>query len=242
MKVTKEYIRELIYKEVIKILREEEEVDPKVEDELEKALSDAAKQMSSSMTKVAKDVQTKLNDEDEIEKVLKQNPEIEKLAKESVKKTRGKVIGESQLNEELLSVTFLIGLSLAIPSIVSLIGSIVKVIEKKLGSKTEMGDKLKNIGHDMHEGIIKYLTNGLKLIPGFSKLSPDRQKKIASLLHIVIVAYLAIHSGGIAINQVKAGLEATNISTATIEAALTAVKSGEVAGWLKKTILAVVTK
>lgn len=221
-------------------LREEEQVDPKIEDELEKALGDAAKKFATDMSKVGKDAQTKLQDEDEVEKVLKQNPEIEKLAKESVAR-RGKQLTErGQLNEELLSVSFLVGLALAIPSIVSLIGSLVKVIEGKLGSKTEMGDKLKHIGHEMHEGIIKYITNGLKLIPGFSKLKPETQKKISTVVHVVIVAYLAIHSGGVAIESVKSGLEAANISTAAVEGALAAVKTGEVASFLKKSILAAV--
>lgn len=222
-------------------LREEDQVDPQIEDELEKTLADAAKKFASDMAKVGKEAEQKLKDEDEVEQVLQKNPEIEKLAKESVSRRRGKSLNEKEsLNEELLSLSFLVGLALAIPSIVGLIGTIVKMIETKLGSKTEMGDKLKHIGHDMHEGIIKYLTSGLKLIPGFSKLKPETQKKIATVVHIVIVAYLAIHSGGVAIESVKSGLEAANVSTAAIEGALAAVKSGEVASFLKKTILATV--
>lgn len=230
----------IIRNDVMRFLREDEDVDPKIEDELEKVLGDAAKKFATDMNKIGKSAEQKLQDEDEVEKVLKQNPEIEKLAKESLSKRGKKLTEHGRLNEELLSISFLVGLTLAIPSIVGLIGSIVKVIEGKLGSKTEMGDKLKHIGHEMHEGIIKYITNGLKLIPGFSKLKPDTQKKISTTIHIIIIAYLAIHSGGVAIESIKSGLGSAHISTATIEGALSAVKSGEIASFLKKTILAAV--
>lgn len=242
------YLQELIKAKVKQILKEEEaepvdpkDVDPEIEDELEDILGDAAKEFARDMKSVAKDVEKDMQDDDKIEKVLKDNPDIEKLAQESVRRRRGGKLNEKQaLNEEFLSVTFLVGLSLAIPSIVSLIGSVVKMIEKKLGSKTEMGDKLKHIGHEMHEGIIKFIQNGLKLIPGFTKLKPETQRKIATVVHIVVVAYLAIHSGGVALESVKAGLQAANISVATVEGALAAVKSGEVGGFIKEVIVDIV--
>lgn len=238
------YLKELIKAEVKRRLNEEDAVpeDPAVEQELEKALEDGAKKLAADMSKVGTEVETKLKSQEEVEQVLKQNPDIQKLANES-RKMSGKTLQEREaLNEEIFSVTFLVGLTLAIPSVVSLIGSIVKVIESKLGSKTEMGDKLKHIGHEMHEGIIKFITNGLKLIPGFAKLKPDTQRKIATVVHIIIVSYLAIHSGGVAIESVKSGMEAANISKAMIEGALSAVKAGEVSSFLKSAILSVLGK
>jgi len=241
------YLQKLIKEEVQRMIREAEDdapaPNPQIEAELEKALEDAGKSFASEMNKIAKDTETKLKDEDEVQQVIDDNPELEKLAKESVSiKNRlkdGKISLQERekLNEEIFSILGITSILMALPAVVTLIGKLVSVIERKLGGKKEMGEKIQHFGHEMHEMVLKLIQKGMMLIPGFKKMPSDKQKKIVHLVHIVIVLMLAIQSGGVAIGEIKAGLQAANIGIASFEGVLTAVKSGEVLAFLREAVM-----
>ena len=79
-------------------------------------------------------------------------------------------------------------------------------------------------GHKWHDKIIGLIIKGLSVFPGFKELPADRQKKIANIIHTVIVAALAVNSGLEAVKAMQHG----SAVMAGIEGALTADKAGEV--------------
>jgi hypothetical protein len=83
-------------------------------------------------------------------------------------------------------------------------------------------------GHDKHHMILKYILKGMYFIPGFKKLDKKTQDQVAELVHIIVVAYLALHSGGSALAAAQKG----EMGLTGIEGALTAVKTGEVGTFL----------
>jgi hypothetical protein len=192
------------------------------DDKLTDAFEDGYDDLSAEMQKIGKEVQSDLKDDNKVKQALQQNPELGKVAKKA---------NEGKLNEAL-GLTFVASLALAIPGIVKVIGVVVKVIEKTFGGKGKAGEAMIHWGHEQHHNIIKLIEKGMKWIPGYSKLDPKTQAQVAEVVHIVVVAYLALHSGGGAIAAAKEGQ--TGLSG--IESALTAVKTEEVGAFLSARI------
>lgn len=191
-------------------------------DPVEDALENAYDDVTSQFAKVGRDVATDLKDTEKVTQAIKQNPAIAKITKE------GKI-------NEAIGVTFLASIALAIPGIIRIIGIIVKLVEKSLGGKGKAGEAMIHWGHEKHHMILKYILKGLKFIPGFNKLDKKTQEQVSEVVHVIVVAYLALHSGSAATTAIQKG----DLGLSGIEGALTAVKTGEVGTFLS-TRLAVI--
>ena len=137
-------------------------------------------------------------------------------------------------NEGLLTVA---GLAVAMPAILGLVakfgkaagGIINKVIGKKPTKKEEEENwfnKLGKIADDLHH---LYQAPLEKVVAKFVK-DPVKAKKIAHFLFHVIVAVMLISSG---VTAVKA-LKSKEITLATLETALAAIKGGEIKTYIAK--------
>lgn len=214
-----------VLKETLQRLKEADE-DPKVEAEVEKAFTDAMNKAMTDFGTAAKEAEAKSDDENAVKAALKKAPGLEKVANESLRR-RNKALMEGNIQEQQINeigVLFAVSLAVAIPRIVELIGKAVKFISIAMGGKGAIGDKLQHTGHKWHEKIIKLIEKGLLLIPGFKELPPDKQEKIAKIVHMLIVGSLAVASGAGAVEAITKG----NSALAGVEGALAAVKAGEV--------------
>lgn len=216
-------LRNLIRNEVKQYIKEEDGT-PQPED---KDVEAAFNKLSSDFSSIGNEVQTKLKDDAAVEDAMKKQPEIAKVATEGVKrKTKALAEGNvpAQLNEEI-TILFLASLALALPKIVELIGKGVKYVTIALGGKGKVGNWLEHAGHKMHETVLKLIMKMLTVVPGFKQLPPDKQEKVANIIHTCIIAGLAIASGVGAIKALQHGSH----TFATLEGALAAIKGGEVA-------------
>lgn len=209
----------------LKDLIKEEDINPKVEDEVEKAFSDAISKSMGDFSSIGKEVQKKTQDQKSVEDAFKKTPELKKIANESMRR-RNEAISEGdaekqQLNE--VGALFAISLAIALPRIVELIGKAIKAISTSMGGQGKVGEKLEKAGHEWHEKIIDLMEKGLQFIPGFKNLPTDKQEKIAKVLHTLIIGGLAVSSGAGAVTALMKGKSAL----AGVEGALTAVKAGE---------------
>jgi hypothetical protein len=223
--LVKDNSMQAVLRETLRRLNEED-IDPKVEDEVEKAFVDAMNKAMTDFSAAGKDAEKKSDDENFVKAALKKTPELEKVANESLRRRNEALvegnIKEQQINE--IGVLFAVSLAVAIPRIIELIGKAVKFLSIAMGGKGSVGDKLEKAGHKWHDKIISLIMKGLTLIPGFKELPPDKQKQIAKLVHMLIVGSLAVASGVGAVDAVMQGKTAL----AGVEGALTAVKAGEV--------------
>jgi hypothetical protein len=211
-----------ILKETVQRIHEEDgEKDP----ELEKAIKGGFDQLVSGMSSIGKDAESKVDDEKAVQDALDDAPVLKKMVGESMNR-RNRLLAEGNtrgaLNEEAV-ILFIASLAIAMPKIIELVGKVVQWITNKLGGKNKVGEKIAHFGHWLHELVIKTIIKGLAFIPGFKKLPPDKQEKIAKVIHIVIVASLGVYSGYSAWSALEKG---SNIM-AGIEAAVAAVKAGE---------------
>jgi len=139
-------------------------------------------------------------------------------------------------NEGLLTTA---SIALALPAIMGLVakfgksaGSLVnKILGKKPSQQDEYQkwmDKLSHIADELHHLYMVPLTSVVK------KFIKDeaKAKKVANAVFHIIVATMLIASGVTAVKAFKA----QNISLGTLEAALTAIKGGEVKAFISKLI------
>ena len=224
--ITESELKRIIQNEVMRYLKEEDEVNPQDEKDVMAAFEKAAKDMEAGLSKIGGDVDKKNDDEKAVDAALKKQPELAKVANECIKR-RKKALTEGKsrnaLNEEV-TLLFISSLAMAIPAIVELIGKIVKSLSILLGGSGKAGEKLIHAGHKWHHKITGLILKGLQKLPYFKDLPADKQEKFANIIHTAIVAVLAIYSGKGAIDAISHGSGAL----AGIEAALTAVKAGEI--------------
>jgi hypothetical protein len=144
---------------------------------------------------------------------------------------------EDKSKEQKEGVGTYVGIALAIPPILGLIAKFGKgatsIINKVLGKKpdTQTGaekyfQQMSRIADELHHLYLKPLE--LALRPFFK--DKEKAKKIANFVFHVIVAYMFINAG---ITAVKA-LQSKEISLATLETALAAVKGGEIKSYISK--------
>ena len=137
-------------------------------------------------------------------------------------------------NEGLLTAA---GIAIALPAILGLVSKFGKtasnIINKIMGKKpTEKEQeenwftKLGKIADDLHH---LYQAPLEKVVSKFVK-DPTKAKKIAHFIFHVIVAIMLIASGVTAIKALKS----KEVSLATLEIALTSVKSGEIKSYIAK--------
>ena len=139
-------------------------------------------------------------------------------------------------NEGLLTIA---GIALALPAIMGLIAKFGKAagntVRKVLGKKpTDKGEfnewmaKLGGIADNLHH---LYMVPIKKIVGKFIKDKNKADKVSSAIFHIIVATFLII-SGATAIKA----LQAKNISLTTLEAALTAVKGGEVQAFITKLV------
>jgi hypothetical protein len=183
-----------------------------IKEELEKALRE---EETDKTDEVVDDIK------DEMSSVLKAlDNELEKKSKTQ--------------NEGLLTVA---GIALALPAIMGLIAKFGKAagntVKKLLGKKptdkdeyTKWMAKLGNIADDLHH---LYMVPIKGIVNKFIKDKSKADKVASAIFHVIVATFLVI-SGATAIKA----LQAKNLSLTTLEAALTAVKGGEVKAFISK--------
>lgn len=224
--LTESELKRIIRNEVMRYLKEEDEVNPEDEKEVMAAFEKAAKDLNAGISKIAADVDKKNDDEEAVAAALKKQPALAKIANECIRRRRNALTeGKTRnaLNEEL-TLLFIGSLAMALPEIVQLIGKVAKTISVLLGGSGKAGEKLIHAGHKWHSRIQGLILAGLRLFPHFKDMPADKQEKFAGIAHTAIVAILAVLSGKGAIDALSHG----STALAGIEGALTAVKAGEI--------------
>jgi hypothetical protein len=137
-------------------------------------------------------------------------------------------------NEGLLTVA---SIAIALPAVMGLIAKFGKaagnMVNKVLGNKPNEDDAyqkwMNKLGHIADELHHLYMVPLLGIVKKFVK-DEAKAKKIASGIFHVIVATFLVASGATAVKA----LQAKNVSLATLEGALTAVKGGEIKQFISK--------
>jgi hypothetical protein len=162
-----------------------------------------------------------------------------------------------EISESITAIT-IIGAFLAAPKLIELIAkgfgkliSVFKSIIKPGQAKTEEGqiaaiEAIVHFTHKWHKAYIKGIKGLLKITGLFAKAGikgDTEQTKAAELVFYTIVAGLAVYSGigafaafksGLANVAVTGGTSTGDFALGSFEAAMTAIKSGEVSGFLGK--------
>ena len=143
---------------------------------------------------------------------------------------------EQPTNEGLLTVA---SIAIALPAVMGLVakfgkaaGNIVnKILGKKPDEETAYQQWMSKLGHIADELHHLYMSPLESIIKKFVK-DETKAKKIASFLFHSIVAIMLFSSGVTAFKALKS----KNISLATLESALTAIKGGEIKSFIQKFI------
>jgi len=143
---------------------------------------------------------------------------------------------EQPTNEGLLTVA---SIAVALPAIMGLVaklgksaGNIVnKVLGKKPTEETAYQQWMAKLGHIADELHHLYMSPIESIVKKFIK-DETKAKKVASGIFHIIVAVFLVASG---VTAVKA-LQSKNISLATLESALSAVKGGEIKAFIEKLV------
>jgi len=156
---------------------------------------------------------------------------------------------------EVLDPVTLIGLVLAAPKMVEMLAKAFNTVSKKLNKYFKKGPQpqddetgiAKNIiefTHKWHSAYIKVLQFALEMFGVFAKAkitNTEDKKKATEMLYYTIIAALAFYSGVSSAVAFKKALMAqdiaaasSNFSLASLETAMTKVKSGEVKEFMQK--------
>jgi len=231
--ITESELHRIIRNEVMRYLKEEEEVDKEAEKEFGDALAASMGDITSTLGKVPGEIEKVEADKEKAADVLKKEPELAKLATEAVRR-RKKALKEGRKKDALNEVgpLLFIGLAMAIPALTQIVGKMAKTISQKMGGTGEAGEKLAHVGHHMHEKMVKMIRKTIDAVLGKWKMWNDlddaTKNKWAEGIQMLVVATLAYSSGAGAVDALSKGGHAL----AGIEGALTAVKAGEIKGFL----------
>jgi hypothetical protein len=163
---------------------------------------------------------------DEINDVVRGlEDELEKASKKS-----------QPTNEGLLTVA---SIAIALPAIMGLISKLGKaaggIVNKMLGKKPDKESDyqqwMSKLGHIADELHHLYMAPIKGIVKKFIK-DPEKADKVASGIFHIIVATFLVASG---VTAVKA-LQSKNVSLATLEGALSAVKGGELKAFISKLV------
>jgi len=119
------------------------------------------------------------------------------------------------------------GTALAIPELMKIIASVAKATSKFFGGSGKTADKVAAVADKLHHFLVGLIEKALKVL---GMKDTDVIHKTANIIFHVIVASLMIASGYAAVKAFKA----SNISAATLEGSLAAVKNGEVQRFIEK--------
>ena len=143
---------------------------------------------------------------------------------------------EQPTNEGLLTIA---SIAIALPAIMGLVaklgkaaGNMVnKVLGKKPNDETSYNQWMAKLGHIADELHHLYMAPIEAIVKKFIK-DEVKAKKVASGIFHVIVATFLIASGATAIKAIQS----KNVSLATLETALSAVKGGEIKAFIQKLV------
>jgi hypothetical protein len=175
--------------------------------------------------------------------------DLEAALKSDVADAKAEVdqIDESQLNEAL-GTTAIIGLILAAPKVVEMfakgISGLFKMVKKLLGkepNESKIATAIIDFTHKWHKGYINIVFYILKYTGIFRKAkitNESQQMKVANAVYYIIIAGLAVQAGIGAVSAFEKGMSAaaqgSEFKLAALETAMSAIKSGEVTGFLRK--------
>jgi len=125
---------------------------------------------------------------------------------------------------EAVGILTLAGIALSLPEITRLIGKFVNLLKKIPGLKKLNGDRLIELGEKYHHKITGAFAYTLKR----AGVPDDKAKKFAFILHHLIVAILLVAGGLESMRYATSG----QTSSATLKAAINAVKANEVRAFL----------
>jgi hypothetical protein len=209
-------------------LKEDEQLDDKEEQAMDKLMSVFTAQLKKAAPEIAKTVK----DAAKVEKLASEYPEIEKLEK----------VQEGELNEFVITTTFVAGVLASIPPILKIFSWLANGIATALSNfgflkasarAKSFANTLAHASHEVHEGYITMIQGTLKLvIPDFKEIPETEQKKIAEIVYMIIVFYLGMHAGMETINA----FQHAQWAHVGVEGLLTAIKSGELGAWLADSI------
>ena len=116
-----------------------------------------------------------------------------------------------------------------------IIASVAKATSKFFGGSGKTADKVAAVADKLHHFLLGLIEKALKVL---GMKDTDVIHKTANIIFHVIVASLMIASGYAAVKAFKA----SNISAATLEGSLAAVKNGEVQRFIEKELAKVAIK
>ena len=255
MSVSEQRLREIIRKQIIEVLNEEDaeieekelKSDPETEKAFKSAMDKAMNDLKSGMKSIDGEIQKKLEDEDEVQSVIDDNPEIEKLAKECYIRTKSRALNESH-HKQLIKeepILLAIGIVMAVPKLMEIIGKVTKIVSKALGGEGKAGEKLEHVGHALHETYLKAIVQLLKgmvwiknqISKNKTNVPDELYVKIAKVIYLVVVATL----GGVSAMGAINAISGAQLPMSIVESILAAVKSGEVRAELGSIITSVVS-
>lgn len=149
-----------------------------------------------------------------------------------------------QMNEAVLSVTFVISLILGAPSIVKAItkaiGWVYKKIKKLFGGKEEskVAERIIQLSEKWHHAYITTLRHVLKMGGIFKAAGikdKEKQEKATEVVFYTIILGFAVHGGFTTAKSIMHMIQHSSTSHAhitTMEAVLTAIKSNEVKNFI----------
>lgn len=133
------------------------------------------------------------------------------------------------LQNEALGALSLAGVALSLGMIVKLVGKFINLLGRIPGLKFLSGERLVAIGDKYHHVIVGAIE---KAIMKAGVKDKTKAHKVAELIHTLIVAALLLQGGSSALQYLAKG----KLKMLGIKTALNAVKSGEIAEYIKKVI------
>jgi hypothetical protein len=218
-------IRAIVREELIKKKLNEIEFNDagsKTDPEVKKGIDAAMAKFMSGFKADAKDIEQTANDTEELERLAKKYPELNKLTK------------ENKLNEEV-GLILIFSILAAMPKLIKQLAVILKWAAKFStgGAGISWVDKfasgMEEFGEAWHHGYVQMVMTMLKIVPAYRKAPHDLQEKIAEKVWMAIVATLLISSGTGAVKAAQHG----DVALSGLETALAAVKRGELNAWLE---------
>jgi len=153
------------------------------------------------------------------------------------------------INEEAISITLIISLMLAAPSLIEniakSIGFLYKKIRKLFGKETDDSkslQKLINITNKWHHAYIKTIMYIMKMAGIFKKAgvkNKKTQEKTAEAVFYVIIFGFAIHGGIATVESIRHAISHASVGhaqTATMEGIITALKTKEIKNFIATVI------
>ena len=172
---------------------------------------------------------------------------LDNLEKSKLTLEESYVEGE-KLDEAAISVTLIISVLLAMPSVIETIansiGFLYKKIKKLFGAKEESKaiEKIVELAEKWHHGYVATLRQILRIGGVFKSAGiedKEKQEKATEVVFYTIIFGFAVYGGiatGKSILHMVKHMDLSHINMASLEGVLTAIKSREVQSFIKKVV------